>query len=94
MSDVTTLTEHSSSQHILINMYIQHKYEENHECRKFTISDTDFGASKLNLEKGKTLKQGTLMTSPLNFKPIIIQHSGYFVIIAEFNDRFTVETSV
>jgi hypothetical protein len=37
-------------------MYIQHKYDENHKCRKFNISDTDFGASKLNLEQGETLK--------------------------------------
>jgi len=67
-----TLTAHSSPQHILINMYIQHKDEENHECRKFNTLDTAFGASKLNLEQGETLQQVTLMTSPLHFKPIIV----------------------
>jgi len=53
-------------------MYIQHKDEENHECRKFNTLDTAFGASKLNLEQGETLQQVTLMTSPLHFKPIIV----------------------
>jgi len=55
-SDVLTLTAHSSPRLILINMYIEHKDEENLKCRKFNPSDADFGASNLNLERGETLK--------------------------------------